>query len=109
MFGDSKIILQYNGKELTVRNTEIDMNFVNKACQKSNRELQVPRMCLHGNSPSCNGFVYRFMACIFVPRLSKGLSQSSLVPTKKTAVSWLDFSASFRRRLIVDIVLVWGN
>ena len=65
MFGDSKIILQYNGKELTVRNTEIYMNFVKKACRKSNGELQVPRLCLHGNSPrpSFNGFVYGLSFC----------------------------------------------
>ena len=41
VFGDSnsKITLQYNGKELTVRNTEIDMNFVKKASRESNGEL----------------------------------------------------------------------
>ena len=46
MFGDpnSKIILQYNGNELTVRNTEIDMNFVKKGCRESSGELQGPRL-----------------------------------------------------------------
>ena len=41
MFGDSnsKIILRYNGKELIVRNTEIDMNFVKKGRRESNGEL----------------------------------------------------------------------
>ena len=48
MFGDSnsKIILQFNGKELTVRNTETDMNFVKKGCRESNGELQGPRLCV---------------------------------------------------------------
>ena len=63
MLGDSKIIMQYNGKELTVRNTEIHMNFVKKACRKSNGELQVPRLCLHGNCPSFNDFVYGLYFC----------------------------------------------
>ena len=61
MFGDpnSKIILQYNGKEITIRNTEIDMNFVKKGCRESNGELQGPRLCTIGNSPS---FKVLFMA-----------------------------------------------
>ena len=46
------------------------------------------------------------MACIFVPLFSKVLSQSSLVSTKKTAVSLLDFSASLRCRPVIDLVLV---
>ena len=91
MFGhsNSKIILQYNGKELTVRNTEIDMNFVKKGCRESNGELQGPRLCVQ--LAALPGFVCGFG--LYVPPFSKVLSQSSLVSTKKTTVSFLDFSA----------------
>ena len=62
MFSDSnsKIILRYNGKELTVRNTEIDMNFVKKGCRESNGELQGPRLCVQ--FATLLGFVYGFMS-----------------------------------------------
>ena len=61
MFGDSnsKIILQCNGKELTVRNTEIDMNFVKKGCRESNGELQGPQLCVQ--LATLLGFVYDLM------------------------------------------------
>ena len=81
MFSDSnsKIILQYNGKELTIRNTEIDMNFVKKGCRESNGELQGPRLC----AQLATLLVLRFCLWLYVPSFSKVLSQSSLVSTKK--------------------------